>query len=50
MLRDPCLDKDPGAFTTDVGVTGLEPAIPCSQSRCASHYATPRDEDPLYVI
>ena len=26
-----------------VGATGLEPAISCSQSRRASHYATPRD-------
>lgn len=25
-----------------VGATGLEPAISCSQSRRASHYATPR--------
>ena len=25
-----------------VGATGLEPAIFCSQSRRASHYATPR--------
>src|SRR5262245_3432674 len=27
-----------------VGATGLEPAISCSQSRRASHYATPRQE------
>jgi hypothetical protein len=25
-----------------VGATGLEPAVSCSQSRRASHYATPR--------
>jgi hypothetical protein len=28
-----------------VGATGLEPAIFCSQSRRASHYATPRPSD-----
>src|SRR5215218_1362980 len=28
--------------TRSVGATGLEPAISCSQSRRASHYATPR--------
>src|ERR687892_1353102 len=27
-----------------VGATGLEPAISCSQSRRASHYATPRSD------
>ena len=27
-----------------VGATGLEPAISCSQSRRASHYATPRQD------
>ena len=31
-----------------VGATGLEPAIPCSQSRCASHYATPRSAPQVY--
>ena len=29
-------------FNHGVGATGLEPAIFCSQSRRASHYATPR--------
>src|SRR6478735_2780827 len=29
-----------------VGATGLEPAISCSQSRRASHYATPRQDGP----
>src|SRR6476646_5907980 len=29
-----------------VGATGLEPAISCSQSRRASHYATPRQVGP----
>src|SRR3954454_7982562 len=28
-----------------VGATGLEPAVSCSQSRRASHYATPRFTD-----
>ena len=30
------------SFVHGVGATGLEPAIFCSQSRRASHYATPR--------
>ena len=30
----------------NVGATGLEPAISCSQSRRASHYATPRQVGP----
>ena len=30
-----------------VGATGLEPAIFCSQSRRASHYATPRQASSL---
>src|SRR3954454_12807562 len=30
-----------------VGATGLEPAISCSQSRRASHYATPRSAAPV---
>ena len=30
-----------------VGATGLEPAIFCSQSRRASHYATPRPSGPV---
>ena len=29
-----------------VGATGLEPAVSCSQSRRASHYATPRQVGP----
>ena len=29
-----------------VGATGLEPAVSCSQSRRASHYATPRQKAP----
>ena len=29
-----------------VGATGLEPAVSCSQSRRASHYATPRQDGP----
>ncbi len=32
-----------------VGATGLEPAISCSQSRRASHYATPRQRRPSLV-
>ena len=40
-----------GAFglglSVDVGATGLEPAISCSQSRRASHYATPRQKAPI---
>ena len=32
-----------------VGATGLEPAISCSQSRRASHYATPRQVAPNAV-
>jgi hypothetical protein len=38
------IPKAPEALRCDhgVGATGLEPAIFCSQSRRASHYATPR--------
>jgi hypothetical protein len=35
-----------GVGRVAVGATGLEPAISCSQSRRASHYATPRQVDP----
>ena len=37
-LRFWCL----GGQVRSVGATGLEPAVSCSQSRRASHYATPR--------
>src|SRR3954451_9220957 len=30
-----------------VGATELEPAVSCSQSRRASHYATPRQKAPI---
>src|SRR5688572_29087495 len=33
-----------------VGATGLEPAISCSQSRRASHYATPRQDGPTCAV
>ena len=32
----------PACTALSVGATGLEPAVSCSQSRRASHYATPR--------
>ena len=36
-----CIRRCIGSY---VGATGLEPAISCSQSRRASHYATPRQK------
>ena len=42
--------RDGAGCVLGVGATGLEPAISCSQSRRASHYATPRygcDDVPL---
>ena len=40
--RDPLLDRGIAPVENGVGATGLEPAVFCSQSRRASHYATPR--------
>src|SRR3954453_22756533 len=43
MVVDGCvLELLPRGNDEMVGATGLEPAISCSQSRRASHYATPR--------
>src|SRR5664280_2224207 len=43
--KTPCQDHSICGLTRGylvVGATGLEPAVSCSQSRRASHYATPR--------
>ena len=50
LTHGACLQFRPAAAEAvgAVGATGLEPAISCSQSRRASHYATPRIPAAVY--